>query len=84
MIADTIRERLNKEPFQPFRIRSSSGRAYLVSNPDLVVMMKSEMFIAAANSDRWAHIPFLHFAAVEAVRNGNDRGPRGARRKKRR
>ncbi|HYE61647.1 MAG TPA: hypothetical protein VD997_06600 [Phycisphaerales bacterium] len=66
MIVDDLRERLEQEPFEPFRVISSSGRAVTVSNPDLVVLMKSAVFIAEPNSDRWAHIPYLHIAALES------------------
>ena len=71
MIASTIRERLGREPFEPFRIRSSSGEAYVVASPDLVVLLKSEIFIAAPNSDRWAQLPYLHVAALENLANGH-------------
>lgn len=81
MIAKVIRERLAKEPFEPFLIRASSGKSYIVSAPFLVALMKSEVFIAAANSDRWAQIPYLHVAGIEDVGNGHadgrKRGKRG-------
>ena len=71
-IAVNIREKLAREPFQPFRVRVTSGDAvtsdhvHVVRNPALVVLMKSELFIAHPNSDRHAFIPLLHVAAVEA------------------
>jgi len=74
MIATTIRERLDREPFQPFRIGTSSGTSYDVPDPHLVALMKSEVFIAAPNSDRWASIPYLHIASVEAISNGHANG----------
>lgn len=80
MIADTIRDKLNREPFEPFIIRASSGKAYAVTNPDLVVLMKSSIFLAAPNSDRSATLPYLHIAGVESSSNGHKRSPRGRRR----
>lgn len=70
MIADLIRERLKAEPFEPFRIRASSGKSIVVASPDLAVVMKSEVFVAAPNSDKWAQIPFLHVASIASVSNG--------------
>lgn len=70
MAIDHIRELLEREPFKPFRIRASSGAAYEVRNPELVVVMKSQIFIAAPNSDRSDVIPFLHVAGVETIDNG--------------
>lgn len=80
MIAKVIRERLSKEPFEPFRIRASSGSSYLVSAPFLVALMKSEVFIAAANSDRWAQIPYLHVAGIEDAGNGHTNGKKRRKR----
>ncbi len=53
MLASDIKERLLRDPFEPFRIRSSSGRTYDITALFLVALMKSNVFIAAANSDRW-------------------------------
>lgn len=79
MIADTLRERLGREPFEPFVIRASSGQVVLVASPDLAVLMKSEVFVAAPNSDKWAQIPFLHIAGIESA-NGHGRRRRPGRR----
>jgi hypothetical protein len=76
MIANSIRERLTREPFEPFVIRSSSGRAVRVASPDLVVLMKSEVFVASPNSDRWTQIPYLPFAGLKRVGNVGRAGPR--------
>lgn len=81
MIAEEIRELLEREPFQAFRIRSSSGIAYDVVNPSLAVVMKSQVLIAAPRSDRYSIVPFLHVAGLE-LRNGGRAG-RPARRKRR-
>ncbi len=81
MTIDSIRELLDRDPFQPFRIRASSGTAYDVRNPGLVVVLKSQVFIASPNSDRWALVPQLHIAGVEFLGNGRGRkSPRKGRR----
>jgi len=68
-----------REPFQPFRIRVTSGDSYDVQNSALAVPMKSRLFIATPDSDNWTLVPYLHIAAVETLANG-----RGSRRKRRR
>ncbi|MBI4716466.1 MAG: hypothetical protein HY763_01560 [Planctomycetes bacterium] len=73
MISDQLRELLRREPFKPFRLVLSSGRHYDVRNPELVVPMRSEVFIAFPDGDRWTHLPYLHIAAIEAVPNGGQR-----------
>lgn len=81
MIATTIREKLRQEPFEPFAIRSSSGTKYLVRSPDLVVLMKSSVFVAMPNSDSAATVSYLHITAVESV-NGHEKRSGRARRTK--
>jgi hypothetical protein len=81
MNAAEIREALDREPFEPLRIRISSGDAYEVRNPNLVVVMRSRLFVAFPDSDRWTLIPFLHIAAIESISNGSH--PRTRRRKPR-
>lgn len=80
---DTIRELLDREPFQPFRIVMSSGESVTIRNPDLVVIMRSEVFVAEPNSDRRSYIPLLHVARVDLVSNGHRRNGRPSRRKRR-
>ncbi len=65
MTADDFRALLKRHPFEPFRIRLSSGDAYDVRNPDLVVVIKSRLLIAFSGEDRYVLCPFLHIAAVE-------------------
>jgi hypothetical protein len=81
MIQETIRDKLEQTPFVPFLIRASSGKAYRVSDPGLVVLMKSKLFIAEARSDRSATIPYLHIAGVEEPGNGRVRARRPPRRR---
>ena len=77
MIARTIRERLQPDQFEPFVIRSSSGQAVRVASPELAVLVKSEIFVAAPNSDRWEQLPYLHIAGLES--DGSGHGRRGGR-----
>ncbi|MFN0134478.1 MAG: hypothetical protein ACKVW3_18345 [Phycisphaerales bacterium] len=77
MLAADIKERLLKEPFDPFRIRSSSGKVYAITQPFLVALMKSKVFIASPNSDRWDELSYLHIAALESMTNGHGSKRRG-------
>lgn len=79
MVAEAIIEMLERDPFQPFRIRASSGETYPVRQPGLVVLLKSQVFIAEPNSDRFSIVPLLHVAGVELI--GNGRSPRDRRRR---
>ncbi|GMU34640.1 MAG: hypothetical protein HS101_10605 [Planctomycetia bacterium] len=75
MTIASIRELVEKEPFHPFRIRASSGAAYDVRNPSLVVVMKSQILVAEPRSDKYTLIPFLHVAGIEVIGNGHAHQP---------
>lgn len=82
MTADTIQEMLEQEPFEPFRVCLSNGESYTVQNPHMVALMKSRVFIALPDSERWTFVSYLHIAALETLSNG--RRPRGGPGRKRR
>lgn len=67
MLASDVKERLTRDPFEPFRIRSSSGKSYDITQPFLVAIMKTKIFIAAPDSDQWDELSYLHIAALESI-----------------
>jgi hypothetical protein len=71
-----LQELLDREPFQPFRIRMADGKAYEVSNPDLAVAMDSMLFLALPK-DRWKFLSYVNMTSVE---NGRVSGRRRAAR----
>jgi hypothetical protein len=73
MTRDKLRDFLDREPFEPFRVRPSSGNVYEIRNRGLTVVMRSRLLIAAVETDRYTLIPFLHIAAVETIGNGASR-----------
>ncbi len=84
MVLADIKERLSKDPFEPFQIRSSSGESYPIVGPFQVALMKSKIFIAAPNSDRWAELSYLHVAALESsgTKHAHRPPPRGGARRR--
>ena len=83
MISQTLKEKIAQEPFEPFVIRSSSGNGYKVSSPDLIVLMKTKVFVAEPQSDRAATVSYLHIAAIEEPGTGNGRhAPRPGRKRR--
>lgn len=80
MISETIKEKLAHHPFEPFVIRTSGGQAYRVNSPDLIVLMKTKVFIAEPRSDRAATVSYLHITAIEE----DGAGSGGVGRKRRR
>lgn len=70
MIVDSIKDKLAQQPFEPFVIRTSGGQGYKVAGPDLVVLMKSKLFVAEPRSDRSVTVSYLHIASIEEPGNG--------------
>lgn len=75
MIHDNIREHLDRDPFVPFRLVLSSGEHYDVVDPHSAALLKSEVFVLFPDEERWAHIPLLHIASIEAPADGRRRRP---------
>jgi hypothetical protein len=83
MIAEAIKEKLARQPFEPFVIRASSGHGYKVASPDMVVLMKTKVFVAEPRSDRAATVSYLHITAIEEHGPGDGRGGRAERGRRR-
>jgi len=62
---ESIQELIDKEPFHPFRILTASGKEYLVENPNLVIVMRGEIFYAFPKRNRWTLIPIFQITSVE-------------------
>ena len=77
---NNVRELLEREPFLPFRLVMTSGKAYEVISPNNAMLLKSEVFVVFPDGERWAHVPFLHIASIETITNG--RGRRTTRKRK--
>ena len=77
MIRQNIRELLERDPFQPFRLVLSSGRRYDVVDPQMTVLLKSEIFIAFPDGERSSLIPLLPITSVETLGNGRRRRKTG-------
>lgn len=75
MTGNELRAFLDREPFEPVRVRLSSGNAHEIRNPELAVVMRTRLFVAQPGTDRYTLIPFLHIAAVETIGNGRPRRP---------
>ena len=62
----TIQELLDKEPFDPFRIRMNDGQQYDVLNPALAVAMENTLFVAMPKRDRFKLISYQNIASIES------------------
>jgi hypothetical protein len=67
MEPSTLTEMLKREPFQPFRIKLSNQEAVDILNPDLVVVMKREIFVADPSGDRFRLYYLMHIVGIESL-----------------
>ena len=67
MDKEALEDLLKAEPFQPFRINTNGGQAYDVQNPSLVHQLKTQVFFAFPDSDRFALIPLRNISSIEVL-----------------
>ena len=67
MNAETIREWLNRRPFEPFALRLSNGEAYQVRHPEVVAVGQSRIAIVDPTTDRFVHVALVHINSIEAL-----------------
>jgi hypothetical protein len=64
---ETLRELLDRDPFEPFRIMLTSGHAYEVSNPHLVALGQTQLTLYSPRSDKYAVLRLNQIAAFESI-----------------
>jgi len=67
MNADTIRELLQRQPFEPLEVRLSNGDVHQIPHPEFAVLLKSTLVIGVPDSDRVILCSLLRIAGIERV-----------------
>lgn len=67
MNVETIREWLNRRPFEPFELRLSDGETYQVRHPENMALGKNRIAIADPETDRIAHVALIHVNSIQAL-----------------
>jgi hypothetical protein len=67
MNAETIREYLRREPFEPFVIRMSNGEVYEIRHPKCALVMKTKVIVGYPEEDRTVTCALVHINSVEAL-----------------
>ena len=65
-----LRERMQQNPFRPFRILTSDGRSYNITNHDMMFIKRNGIEIALdldanAVAERFAKCALLHITCLE-------------------
>ena len=67
MSADTIREWVNRQPFEPFEIRLSNGEVHQVRHPEVVAIGRDRVAVFDPHADRFVHIALIHINSIQAL-----------------
>ena len=67
MNADTIREFLRREPFEPFVIRMSNGEVHEIRHPECALVMKTKVIVGYPDDDRSATCALVHVNSIETL-----------------
>jgi hypothetical protein len=78
MSGDTIRERLRKQPFEPFEVHISSGDVYQVRHPEQALMKGANVYIWYPETDHVASCSLLHITGLE-VSEARPKKPKGGK-----
>jgi hypothetical protein len=69
MNAETIRELLHRQPFDPLDVHLSNGEVHRIPHPEFAMLLKSTLVIGVPDSDRAILCSLLHIASIERVSN---------------
>jgi hypothetical protein len=67
MNMETIREWLQRAPFEPFELRLSNGEAHQVRHPENVALGKNRIIIVDPETDRAVHCALIHVNSIVAL-----------------
>jgi hypothetical protein len=72
MTPDTLKTMLNRRPFEPMRVKLSSGEIFDIRHPEMAMLTKSALVISLPESDggpsdRFEVCSYLHIASVETL-----------------
>ena len=67
-----LQDALGKQPFEPFRIRLSTGQAYNVLHPEFAAITRTSLFVGTPATpeeppERMIQCDLLHVVALEPV-----------------
>lgn len=70
MSPDGIRRMLRQQPFKPFRLVMSSGKAYEVRHPEMAWVLRNDILVGVDITDNgmpaeFDICPLLHVASIE-------------------
>ena len=69
MNAETLREMIQRRPFEPFCLRLSNGETHEVRHPECLLVLKTKVILGYPEDDRTVHLSLIHVNAVETLQS---------------
>ncbi|HEX5446119.1 MAG TPA: hypothetical protein VFW87_19990 [Pirellulales bacterium] len=71
MTVEILKEAMSRRPFEPFRVRMSSGDVFEVRHPEAAWLIRGGLYIGLPSDkdlpERAVYCALLHIAAVETL-----------------
>ena len=67
MNADTIRELLRRQPFEPFEIRMTNGDTHQIRHPEMVMIVGPRLVVGYPDTERIAILSLLHITSIHML-----------------
>jgi len=73
MRPEDVREHLECQPFEPFRLFMSGGATFVVQHPDMCIVSRSSVYVGIADrkpsriAQRVAHCALMHITRIEPL-----------------
>ncbi len=79
-----LHDTLRKLPFEPFRIKLSTGDTYNIENPDFAALTRSSILVFTSSQqddipDRFSQYDLLHVVGIEPLEEAKRRSGNGKR-----
>ena len=69
MNAETLREMIQRRPFEPFCLRLSNGETHEVRHPECLLVTKTKVIVYYPDDDHTVHLSLIHVNAVETLQS---------------
>ena len=69
MNAESLREMIQRRPFEPFCLRLSNGETHEVRHPECLLVTKTKVIVYYPDDDRTVHLSLIHVNAVETLQS---------------
>jgi hypothetical protein len=64
MNAESIRDLLRRQPFEPFQVRMTNGDAHLVTHPENAMLAGARILVYVPETDRMEILFLRHIATI--------------------